>query len=44
MSFTLYENGVTSNLVMDYGDYALSGSLTDIERLTVPDCKQPSPR
>ena len=27
MSFTLYENGVTNDLVMDYGDYALSGSL-----------------
>jgi hypothetical protein len=42
MSFTLYENGVTNDLVMDYGDYALSGSLTDIERLSSPNC--PSPR
>lgn len=38
MSFTLYENGVTSDLVMDYGDYALSGSLTEIEPLKVSDC------
>ena len=33
MSFTLYENGVTNDLVMDYGDYALSGSLKTIEPL-----------
>lgn len=38
MSFLLYENGVTNNLVMDYGDYALSGSLTDIEPLSHPNC------
>ena len=41
MSFMLYENGVTSNLVMDYGDYALSGSLQEIERLATPDCASP---
>ena len=33
MSFTLYENGVTNDLVMDYGDYALGGSLKTIEPL-----------
>ncbi len=38
MSFTLYENGVTNNLVMDYGDYALSGSLKSIEPLAGSDC------
>jgi hypothetical protein len=38
MSFTLYENGVTSDLVMDYGNYALSGSLKEIERLTSTKC------
>ena len=32
MSFTLFENGVTSDLVMDYGE------LTEIEALTSPDC------
>jgi hypothetical protein len=41
MSFTLYENGVTSDLVMDYGDYALYGSLKEIERLTSPNCASP---
>jgi hypothetical protein len=39
MSFTLYENGVTNNLIMDYGDYALSGSLTEIEPLVAADCR-----
>lgn len=38
MSFTLYENGVTNDLVMDYGNYALSGSLENIEPLASPDC------
>ena len=41
MSFTLYENGVTNDLVMDYGDYALSGSLKTIEPLAEPDCPSP---
>jgi hypothetical protein len=38
MSFTLYENGVTNDLVMDYGDYALAGSLQEIEPLTGSEC------
>jgi hypothetical protein len=37
----LYENGVTSDLVMDYGDYALLGSLQEIERLASPNCASP---
>jgi hypothetical protein len=41
MSFTLYENGVTNDLVMDYGDYALSGSLEEIEPLADQDCPNP---
>ena len=41
MSFTLYENGVTNDLVMDYGDYALSGSLKTIEALARSDCASP---
>jgi hypothetical protein len=40
MQFTLYENGVTNDLVMDYGDYALSGSLQEIEALAAPDCEK----
>jgi hypothetical protein len=38
MSFTLYENGVTNDLIMDYGDYALAGALKEIEPLTGPEC------
>ena len=38
MQFTLYENGVTNDLIMDYGDYALSGSLKSIEALDKADC------
>jgi len=38
MSFTLYENGVTRNLVMDYGDYVLSGELQGIEQLEATPC------
>ncbi len=38
MSFTLYENGVTNDLVMDYGDYALAGSLKSIEPLAEGNC------
>lgn len=38
MQFTLYENGVTNDLLMDYGDYALSGSLESIEPLRAEDC------
>ncbi|MGH6922541.1 MAG: EipB family protein [Propylenella sp.] len=41
MSFMLYENGVTSDLVMDYGDYALLGSLQEIERLASSNCASP---
>jgi hypothetical protein len=40
MSFMLYENGVTSDLIMDYGDYALSGSLQKLEPLTSRDCSR----
>ena len=38
MRFKLYENGVTNDLVLDYGDYALSGSLAEIEALKAEDC------
>ena len=38
MQFTLYENGVTNDLVMDYGNYALAGSLQQIEALEAPGC------
>jgi hypothetical protein len=33
MSFKLYGNGITRDLTMDYGDFALSGSLAKLEML-----------
>ena len=39
MSFKLYENGITRDLTMDYGDFVLSGSLTKLELLDRGDCK-----
>lgn len=38
MQFNLYENGVTNGLIMDYGNYALSGSLEEIQALDAPAC------
>ena len=38
MSFTLYENGITNDIVMDYGDYALAGSLQEIEPIAGRRC------
>ncbi len=29
VSFKLYENGITRDLVMDYGDFILSGKLAN---------------
>ena len=39
MSFKLYENGVTRDLTMDYGEFVLSGRLANLEMFTVNDCK-----
>lgn len=33
MSFKLYENGITRDLTMDYGDFVLSGKLAKLELL-----------
>lgn len=40
-SFKLYENGVTRDLTLDYGDFVLAGKLTKLEVLGPPngDCK-----
>lgn len=39
MSFKLYENGVTRDLTMDYGDFVLSGKLANLEVFNAEDCK-----
>lgn len=39
MSFKLYENGITRDLTMDYGDFVLTGKLTKLEMLDMKACK-----
>ena len=36
MSFKLYDNGITRDLTMDYGDFVLSGTLSKLEVLSRP--------
>lgn len=38
MSFKLYENGITRDLTMDYGDFVLSGNLSKLELLEKQSC------
>lgn len=38
VSFDMYENGVASGLVLDYGDFAMSGTLRDLKMLPKTDC------
>lgn len=37
-SFRMYDNGVSTELVFDYGNYALKGTLTKLEFLPVETC------
>ncbi|MQW87182.1 cell envelope integrity EipB family protein [Sinorhizobium saheli] len=39
MSFKLYENGVTRDLTMDYGDFVLTGKLANLEVFKAEECK-----
>ncbi|NKJ05527.1 MULTISPECIES: cell envelope integrity EipB family protein [Rhizobium] len=39
MSFKLYENGITRDLTMDYGDFVLTGKLTKLEVLDTKACQ-----
>jgi hypothetical protein len=39
MSFKLYENGITRDLTMDYGDFVLTGKLSKLDLLDVKACK-----
>ena len=39
MSFKLYENGITRDLTMDYGEFVLSGRLANLEMFKVEECK-----
>lgn len=38
VSFDLYDNGVATGLVLDYGEFALRGTLTDLKMLAQPSC------
>lgn len=38
VSFDMYENGVATGLVLDYGDFALAGTLTELKMLDKPSC------
>lgn len=38
VSFDMYENGVATGLVLDYGEFALSGTLTDLKMLETSSC------
>jgi hypothetical protein len=38
-SFNMYENGVSTDLVLDYGTYALKGKLTKLDMLKTETCK-----
>jgi hypothetical protein len=39
ITFELYENGVSRNLLLDYGDFSVSGELTQIDFKEVKSCK-----
>lgn len=39
MEFKLYENGITRDLTMDYGDFVLTGKLADLEVFKQEKCK-----
>jgi hypothetical protein len=39
INFDMYENGVSSSLVMDYGSFALSGKLAHLELLKAEACQ-----
>lgn len=38
-SFNMYENGVSTDLVLDYGTYALKGKLAKLDMLKTDECK-----
>jgi hypothetical protein len=38
IDFRLYENGVSRELLIDYGDFSIHGTLTELEYLKAPAC------
>jgi hypothetical protein len=39
IDFRLYENGVSRELLIDYGDFSIHGTLTALEYLKAPECR-----
>jgi hypothetical protein len=39
IDFRLYENGVSRELLIDYGDFSIHGTLTVLEYLKAPECR-----
>lgn len=39
IGFKLYDSGITRDLVMDYGDFSMTGKLVNLEMLKVQECK-----
>ena len=39
IAFKLYDNGVTRDLEMDYGDFSLTGKITDLELIEADSCE-----
>ncbi len=39
IDFRLYENGVSRELLIDYGDFSIHGTLTSLEYLKAPECR-----
>lgn len=37
-TFRLFANGITSNLIMDYGDFSVAGKLVDLKLMDAPKC------
>ncbi len=40
IGFKLYQNGITRDLTMDYGDFVLTGKLVDLKLYDKPNCSQ----
>ena len=44
IDFHLYENGVSRELLIDYGDFSIHGTLTVLEYLKAPECRADAPK
>ena len=44
IDFRLYANGVSRELLIDYGDLPVHGTLTSLEYLKAVECRTPAPR